>query len=210
MDGTSPLLTKTQREVLLDIAEREDVDTADATERSHRSRLKNRVKDIIGDFAFLMRYLPRDDRRALFDDLHAYNEFREREREAIAELPSEGERRMRAVPDTDEQEEEGREVRTGIVATLAFLYAGVDDRLEFEALLEDAIRSAARQDGRLPLDVNVEITETRKEDQPSREALIEEIQSRDLDADRLEAILSADPTVLFEAAAGEEDEDDEE
>lgn len=206
-DGTSPLLTKSQREVLLEIAERETLEFEDGNERTHRSRLRERVRDIIKDFAFLTELLPRQDRQELFDELHAYREFRAEELEAMRDMPTEGRRRMRAVPEKNDTEQAGEELYDGIVATLAFLYSGVDDRTEFERMLEKAIQNSRHAEGRIALDIEVDITVERDRD---HERLVQQFAARELDLDEIEDLLNADPLAIFKAKqAGLNDVDEE-
>lgn len=153
----SPLLTDTQRELLEQYAGGE-VELSDHSRT--RSRMRSRVRSILKEFPFLFATLPKKDREAIFDGIDEYREESREAKEAdgltLEKAGSWPPGRVRPT-DLTFTAEEGEEVYWGVVANLAFLFAGVGDTSEFEHHLEQAIKGARRDQGRLPLNVDVDI-----------------------------------------------------
>lgn len=200
--GRSPLLTNTQWEVFID----PDEDMPDADKRAHRSRARKRIRDCLRDFAYLYPNLPQRDRELIFDELDAYRAHRAKEREMLA-TPNEGiddERRMRrAVEEPSGEAEDGEELYEGLVSVLAFLYAGVDDREEFENMTEEAITYNRRVENLLPLTLEVSITVERERD---REELLKRWEKGEIDRDELRDAIRADGTLVFDKVYGDSGE----
>ena len=206
MTDNSPLLTPTQRDLLKNLAAGDDVD------RRELSRLRNRVRSIISDFPLLLSTLPPEERRKIFDDLDTHRSFLERKWDKPAvTIGSEGVedepdgplsgRTLRPADDPDPVEEEAGEFHNGVVAALAFLYAGVSDGPTFEAMLEDAIRQSRHVDGKIAIDVDVRIDMNREED---RDELVELAKAGNLEGDVLKSLLKSDPMALFEIGLADE------
>lgn len=163
MSDTSPLLTATQRETLEAIAAGE---TELTDNHRTRSRIRSRVRSVLMDTPFLLATLPRKDHEMIFDGIDEYREESIRKGQELWETEFEDvdpwpPDRIRPT-DLSFQETEGEELYWGVVATLAFLYSGVDDDLEFEHMLEQAIKGARRMRGGLPLNVEVTIDISRE------------------------------------------------
>lgn len=214
----SPLLTKTQWEVLLDQAE----DMPDADKRAHKSRARNRIRDCLCDFAYVFSVLSKYDREQVFEDIAEYRAYRSYESGVAAESLNTSREdsiddprvetgieigRMRAVDPPSNAAEDGKELYNGLVALLAFLYAGIDDREEFAVMLEDAIRAEREADDLLPLSVEVSITVEREHE---RREILKRLEDGDITPDELIEALNADPTLIFDSLdTGDEDTDEE-
>lgn len=198
MTDNSPLLTPTQRDLLKDLAAADDVD------RRELSRLRARVRSIIVDFSFLLAGLPPEERRKIFSDLDKYRAFVERKWDKSPVTADEElfGRVKRAADEPDAVEEEGGMFHNGVIATLGFLYAGVDDTPTFEAMLEYAIRESRLVDGRIAVDVEVTIDMEREE---RRDELVERLKAGDIDPEAEESLLKSDPGALFEAFADDDE-----
>lgn len=198
-DG-SPLLTKKQRRLLWERVHGDAQDDGSGSwDRRERSRTRARVRDIVSDFRFLFRYLPPDERKAIFEDLDEFAEYRLSEYEHIADADTE---RMQPVAEESDAAKRGDELYNGIVGALAFLYAGVGNTRAFENMLARAIEEAAKQDDTLlRADVSIELSNER-----DREELLDKWDAGEITKEELLEALDDDPTLLFE----KRDSDDEE
>lgn len=158
-EDKSQLLTKGQREALLEIKESHAV-LSDHSKT--RLRIRKRLRLILRDFPFLFDTLPEDDLNKIFEDLEEYLDERDRIQEGAEDVPLE---RVEEPPSRYRpanlpfHADEGEELYRGVVAALSFLYAGVDDNAEFEHMLEQAIENAKLSRRRLPhVNVNIEVT----------------------------------------------------
>lgn len=194
-DG-SPLLTKSQRRYLWERAH-EDRDD----DRRQRSRIRKRVQGVVSDFEFLFRYLSPEDRASIFEELEEFAEWRAEERERMAEADSD-ELHGRVPTNQSEAAEVGEDLYRGVTGALGFLYAGVGNTSDFEAILENAVAKAGRQEGDL-LDVDVSIKYTREAD---RDDVLDRWDAGELSREEQLEALDLDPTLMFDSRFRSDDE----
>lgn len=209
MARDSPLLTPKQWEALTD----PDEDMSDADKRTHRSRGRSRIRDIVNDFAYLLSEMRSDDRDKVFKPFDAYRMYREEKRQRGEDAlktyreSSDGQEPSdvngldplsgATAPRKSDKAKQGEALHRGTVATLAFLYGGVGDREEFTDMVEQAIRAEREARGYLPAGVDVSITIEREHD---REELLEEWENLS-DEEKLE-VIDSDPRLLFDSDSG--------
>jgi len=202
-------LTPTQRDLLVDLAKGDD-----DVDRRELSRLRDRIRSIIQESPLLLALLPAEERRKVFDDLETYGEYHQRkwDKEAVTigadgvvdepEGPLSG-HAMRPADEPDHVEAEGGKLRDGVIAALGFLYAGVDDTPTFEAMLEEAIRQSRLADGKIAVDVDVQIDMDRE---AGRDQLVEQWKAGEIEEEAMKSLMLSDPVALFEVGLSDEGE----
>lgn len=172
----SPLLTERQWQSLTDPPD----GMKDNDRRTHQSRARQRIRDIISDFTYFLACTSAEERSKIFDPIKKDRDH------TVAQLDAGDE-----TINISNEDVEKELLQAGMSSLLIVLYEGVDDHIEFEKLLEDAILKVREQSGVIPGNITVTIDIEREIEKDELQNKLQN--SDDIDVDEFLAYFRVDP-----------------